>query len=258
MGCWCASAGAVVHPEGLHGAPPVHPDPPQHRRGAALCKHHGGRRSALGPSSPPIPPAGTARSHCLPLVYFVSYVCCVRCLKCVLCVLCGVGVAGCSMDVPSSHMVLPVRWPSLRPPLRPHQYASIAVSTHLALMSYAGLADWCLFLLSAFRLALFGATATPRTSCSCPPTMTLSLWGGIPSPSVGKGSSPRHASGNRSKAITPELGSLLVRARGETQVPGALPVPAPAVPQLELVGRGPLRVRQQLLDTVQDALLPLP
>lgn len=57
---------------------------------------------------------------------------------------------------PSSHIVLPARWPSLRPPPRTNQYISTAVAGHTALFSYEGLADWCRFLLKVFELGLFG------------------------------------------------------------------------------------------------------
>eukprot|EP00897_Mesotaenium_endlicherianum_P007691 jgi/Mesen1/6950/ME000360S06218 len=61
-----------------------------------------------------------------------------------------------AFQYPKSDIVLPVRWPSLRPPLRPNQYVSTAVAGHAALFSYEGLADWCLFLHTVFRLQLFG------------------------------------------------------------------------------------------------------
>eukprot|EP00270_Netrium_digitus_P005116 TRINITY_DN1666_c0_g1_i3.p1 TRINITY_DN1666_c0_g1~~TRINITY_DN1666_c0_g1_i3.p1 ORF type:complete len:441 (+),score=92.01 TRINITY_DN1666_c0_g1_i3:142-1464(+) len=58
---------------------------------------------------------------------------------------------------PKSHIVLPVRWPSLRPPARPNQYSSTAVGGHVALFSYPALVDWCLFHLTIFKMQLFGS-----------------------------------------------------------------------------------------------------
>lgn len=49
------------------------------------------------------------------------------------------------MLFPSSPMVLSVRWPSLRPPLGPSQYASTAVSGHVSLWTHAALVDFLEF-----------------------------------------------------------------------------------------------------------------
>eukprot|EP00271_Cylindrocystis_brebissonii_P003718 TRINITY_DN14983_c0_g1_i1.p1 TRINITY_DN14983_c0_g1~~TRINITY_DN14983_c0_g1_i1.p1 ORF type:complete len:467 (-),score=35.33 TRINITY_DN14983_c0_g1_i1:242-1642(-) len=63
---------------------------------------------------------------------------------------------------PTSHIVLPARWPSIRPPLRANQYPSTAVSGHVALFSYEGLSDFCLFYLKVFEIALFGGAPGAR------------------------------------------------------------------------------------------------
>lgn len=133
-------------------------------------------------------------------------------MLCLLCVVSVVGLFLCAAWMyPSSHMVLPVRWPSLRPPLRPHQYASIAVSTHLALMSYAGLADWCIFLLSAFRLALFGGDRDTENLVLMPAYNDLVIMGWYTFPECWQGKLSPACLGEPDKAITPEIGSLLVR-----------------------------------------------
>ncbi|GJP84134.1 hypothetical protein CLOP_g14217 [Closterium sp. NIES-67] len=78
---------------------------------------------------------------------------------------------------PNSDLALPARWPSIRPPLRPTQYSSAGVGTHIALMSYAALVDWCLFLHAVFDSALFGGDKESQDLVLLPSYVDVTIMG---------------------------------------------------------------------------------
>lgn len=58
--------------------------------------------------------------------------------------------------VPNASVMLPKRWPSMRPPLVPSQYVSTAISGHIALWTKEALDDFLAFFQAVLRIGLFG------------------------------------------------------------------------------------------------------
>lgn len=58
--------------------------------------------------------------------------------------------------VPNASVMLPKRWPSMRPPLVPSQYVSTAISGHIALWTKEALDDFLGFFQTVLRIGLFG------------------------------------------------------------------------------------------------------
>ncbi|CAI5946339.1 unnamed protein product, partial [Closterium sp. NIES-65] len=77
---------------------------------------------------------------------------------------------------PPSHP-LPARCPSIGPPLEPTQCSSAGVGTHIALMSYAALVDWCLFLHAVFDSAMFGGDKDTQDLVLLPSYVDVTIMG---------------------------------------------------------------------------------